>query len=226
MIMPCSQANTSSTLKLYSLNLNLWTRKNVIVHHLITFIHEVTDLSETKKILNIQLNVLFVGDKMSSIYSVKPIRFGKAFGVFFIVSAILVALIGWWAILFEIGFSISHILSDYPLVERMTYLFVRLGLIISPPVIIVIGLLAMGKGPWILKEIVLEPDKIVFRRKNGKEIVLHEIKEVKKTRVGVNIKGHTSAGKLKTWSIGKSTFGKEEFIRFESDLARLYGEVK
>jgi len=128
--------------------------------------------------------------------------------------------------LFEIGFSISHILSDYPLVERMTYLFVRLGLIISPPVIIVIGLLVMGKGPWILKEIVLEPDKIVFRRKNGKEIVFHEIKEVKKTRVGVNIKGRTSAGKLKTWSIGKSTFGKEEFIRFESDLARLYGEVK
>ena len=224
--MPCSQANTSSTLKLYSLNLNLWTRKNVIVHHLITFIHEVTDLSETKKILNIQLTVLVVGDKMSSIYSVKPIRFGKAFGVFFIVSAILVALIGWWAILFEIGFSISHILSDYPLVERMTYLFVRLGLILSPPFMIIMGLLAMGKGPWILKEIVLEPDKIVFRRKNGKEIVLHEIKEVKKTRVGVNIKGRTSAGKLKTWSIGKSTFGKEEFIRFESDLARLYGEVK
>jgi len=163
---------------------------------------------------------------MSSIYSVKPIRFGKAFGVFFIVSAILVALIGWWAILFEIGFSISHILSDYPLVERMMYLFIRLGLIISPPVIIVIGLLVMGEGPWILKEIVLEPDKIVFRRKNGKEIVFHEIKEVKKTRVGVNIKGRTSAGKLKTWSIGKSTFGKEEFIRFESDLARLYGEVK
>ena len=224
--MPCSQANTSSTLKLYSLNLNIGIRKNVIVHHLITFIHEVTDLSETKKILNIQLTVLFVGDKMSSIYSVKSIRFGKAFGVFFIVSAILVALIGWWAILFEIGFSISHILSDYPLVERMMYLFIRLGLIISPPVIIVIGLLVMGEGPWILKEIVLEPDKIVFRRKNGKEIVFHEIKEVKKTRVGVNIKGRTSAGKLKTWSIGKSTFGKEEFIRFESDLARLYGEVK
>jgi len=226
MIMPCSHANTSSTLKLYSLNPNLWTRKKVIIHYLITFIHEVTDLSETKKILNIQLTVLVVGDKMSSIYSVKPIRFGKAFGVFFIVSAILVALIGWWAILFEIGFSISHILSDYPLVERMTYLFVRLGLILSPPFMIIMGLLAMGKGPWILKEIVLEPDKIVFRRKNGKEIVLHEIKEVKKTRVGVNIKGRTSAGKLKTWSIGKSTFGKEEFIRFESDLARLYGEVK
>jgi len=226
MIMPCSQANTSSTLKLYSLNPNLGTRKNVIIHYLITFIHEVTDLSETKKILNIQLTVLVVGDKMSSIYSVKPIRFGKAFGVFFIVSAILVALIGWWAILFEIGFSISHILSDYPLVERMTYLFVRLGLILSPPFMIIMGLLAMGKGPWILKEIVLEPDKIVFRRKNGKEIVLHEIKEVKKTRVGVNIKGRTSAGKLKTWSIGKSTFGKEEYIRFESDLARLYGEVK
>jgi len=226
MIVPCSQANTSSTLKLCSLNPNLGTRKNVIVHHLITFIHEVTDLSETKKILNIQLTVLVVGDKMSSIYSVKPIRFGKAFGVFFIVSAILVALIGWWAILFEIGFSISHILSDYPLVERMTYLFVRLGLILSPPFMIIMGLLAMGKGPWILKEIVLEPDKIVFRRKNGKEIVLHEIKEVKKTRVGVNIKGRTSAGKLKTWSIGKSTFGKEEFIRFMGDLARLYGEVK
>ena len=163
---------------------------------------------------------------MSSIYSVKPIRFGKAFGVFFIVSAILVALIGWWAILFEIGFSISHILSDYPMVERMTYLFVRLGLILSPPFIIIMGLLTMGKGPWILKEIVLEPDKIVFRRKNGKEIVLHEIKEVKKTRVGVNIKGRTAAGKLKTWSIGKSTLGKEKFILFKGDLARLYGEVK
>ena len=48
MIMPAAHANTSSTLKLYSLNLNLGTRKKVIVHYLITFIHEVTDLSETK----------------------------------------------------------------------------------------------------------------------------------------------------------------------------------
>jgi len=163
---------------------------------------------------------------MGSIYSVKPIRFGKAFGVLVIVLAILVALIGWWAILFEIGFSISYILDDYPLVERMEYLFIRLGLILSPPFLIVMGLLAMSKGPWILKEIVLEPDKIVFRRKNGKEIVLHEIKEIKKTRVGVNIKGRTSAGKLKTWSIGKATLGKEKFIQFKGDLARLYGEVK
>jgi hypothetical protein len=164
--------------------------------------------------------------KMGSIYSVRSIKFGKALGGLIIVLATLVALIGWWAILFEIGFSTSYILSDYPLVERMEYLFIRLGLILSPPFLILMGLLAMGKGPWILKEIVLEPDRIVFRRKSGKEIVLHEIKEVKKTRVGVNIKGRTAAGKLKTWSIGKSTLGKEEFIRFMGDLERLYGEVK
>jgi len=163
---------------------------------------------------------------MSEIYPVKPVRFGKAFGVLLIVLAILVALIGWWAILFEIGFSTSYILSDYPLVERIEYLFIRLGLIISPPVIIIMALLAMGKGPWILKEIVLEPNKIVFRRKNGKEIMFHEIKKIKKTRVGMNIKGRTASGKLKTWSVGKATLGKEEFIRFESDLERLYREVK
>lgn len=167
-----------------------------------------------------------MGDKMSEIYSVSQPKFGKALGVLIIVLAILIALIGWWAILFEIGFSISYILSDYPLVDRMMYLFIRLGLIIFPPFTIVIGLFAMGKGPWILKEIVLEPDKIVFRRKNGKEIVLHEIKEVKKTRIGVNIKGRTAAGKLKTWSIGKSTLGKEKFLLFKGDLERLYGEVK
>ena len=167
-----------------------------------------------------------MGDKMSAIYSVSQPKLGKALGVLIIVIAILIALIGWWAILFEIGFSTSYILSDYPLVDRMEYLFIRLGLILSPPFLIVMGLLAMGKGPWILKEIVLEPDKIVFRRKNGKEIVLHEIKEIKKTRVGVNIKGRTSAGKLKTWSIEKATLGKEKFIQFNGDLARLYGEIK
>lgn len=163
---------------------------------------------------------------MGSIYSVRQPKFGKALGVFVIILAILVALIGWWAILFEIGFSSSYILDDYPLVERMEYLVIRLGLILSPPFLIIMGLFAMGKGPWILKEIALEPDRIIFRQKNGKEIVFQEIKEIKKTRVGMNIKGRTSAGKLKTWSVGKATLGKEEFIRFESDLARLYGEVK
>jgi hypothetical protein len=163
---------------------------------------------------------------MSSTYSVSQPKLGKALGGLVIILAILVALIGWWAILFQIGFSTSYILSNYPLDERLMYLFIRLGLILFPPFLIILGLFAMGKGPWILKEIVLEPDRIIFRQKNGKEIVFQEIKEIKKTRVGMNIKGRTSAGKLKTWSVGKATLGKEEFIRFESDLARLYGEVK
>jgi hypothetical protein len=167
-----------------------------------------------------------MGDKMSVTYSIRQPKLGKALGGFLIILAILVAVIGWWAILFEIGFSTSYILGDYPLVERLQYLVIRLGLIIIPPFIIVVGLVAMGKGPWILKEIVLEPDKIVFRRKSGKETVFHEIKGIKKTRVGVNIKGRTAAGKLKTWSLGKATLGKEEFIRFMGDLECLYGEVK
>ena len=163
---------------------------------------------------------------MSPIYSINTPKLAKALGVLLIVLAILVALIGWWAILYEIGFSTSYILSDYPLVERMMYLFIRLGLILAPPFMIIIGLVALRIGPWFLKEIVLEPDRIVLRQKNGKEITLHEIKEMKTIRVGVNIKVRTEAGKLTTWTVGKSMLGKKKFTMFKDDLESLYGEVK
>lgn len=93
-----------------------------------------------QKILNIQLIVLSVGFIVSEIYAVKLTRFAKALGVFFIVCAILIAIICWWTVLFEIGFSISYVLSDYPLVERIGYLFIGVGFILSPPFAIAIGL--------------------------------------------------------------------------------------
>ena len=81
------------------------------------------------------------------------------------------------------------------------------------------------EGPWFPKEIVLEPDRIVFRRKDGNELALYEIKEVKPYRLGLglDIVGRTAAGKQVTRHVWRPNLGEEEFIMFKSDLERLYG---
>lgn len=131
-------------------------------------------------------------------------------------------LIVWLIGLPEMGFDISYIMSDYPLFDRLMYLFIRLALIFFPPLSILIGVYAMGKGPLVLKEIVLEPDRIVFRRKDGNETILAEINEVKLIRIGLQIRGRTPTGKRIIKPVARASLGEERFTMFKSDLERFY----
>ena len=123
----------------------------------------------------------------------------------------------------EIGFSLAYIMSDYPLLDRIMYLFMRIMALLAPFIFLIIGLVGMGKGPWLDKEIELEPDRIVFRRKDGKELALYEIKEAEPHRLGLQIRGRTAAGKQVTRLVLQANLGEEEFAMFKSDLERLYG---
>lgn len=158
--------------------------------------------------------------QISSIYHIT--YRGKALGILLIVLAILIWVIGIPVVLFEIGFSLDYILSDFPLVERMMYLLIRVVLLFFPPFFILVGLWGIGKFRG-LKEIVLESDRMVFRRKDRKEFALYEITEVKPVRVGLTIRGRTAAGKLVTRSVLRKLLGDEQFTMFKRDLQRLYG---
>jgi hypothetical protein len=160
---------------------------------------------------------------MSSTYYLHPTRAGNAMGKLLICLGVVMILIVWLIGFPEMGFDISYILSDYPLIDRLMYLFIRIGLIVFPPLAVLIGFIAMGKGPWITTEVVLEPDRIIFRRKDGKETVLSEINEVKPIRVGLQIRGRTTTGKRATWPIARAALGEERFAMFKSDIERLYG---
>nr|KXH70471.1 MAG: hypothetical protein AM325_15860 [Candidatus Thorarchaeota archaeon SMTZ1-45] len=147
----------------------------------------------------------------------------KAVSMFLIICALFIMLLTYTIGLPEMGFSLDYIMSDYPLIDRIMYLFVRFTLVFAPLFFIIIGLHTMGKGPWVPKEIELEPDRIVFRRKDGKEQVLYEIEEAKPYRLGLQIRGRTSAGKQVTKPVLRASLGDEEFAMFKSDLERLYG---
>jgi hypothetical protein len=161
---------------------------------------------------------------MSSTYSIRLPRWGKALGAILVCCGLLMIPLFYLIGLPEIGFSISFVMSDHPLLVRIMYVLVRVVLLFAPPFSLLIGLLAAtGKSPWILKEIVLEPDRIVFRRRDGNELALYEIKEVKPYRFGLQIVGRTAAGKQVTRPVLRSNLGEEEFTMFKSDLERLYG---
>ncbi|MFW9913794.1 MAG: hypothetical protein ACFFEU_15050, partial [Candidatus Thorarchaeota archaeon] len=79
---------------------------------------------------------------MSSVYTIHPTRLGSAMGKLLICLGVLMILIVWLIGLPEMGFDISYIMSDYPLFDRLMYLFMRLALIFFPPFAILIGFIA------------------------------------------------------------------------------------
>jgi hypothetical protein len=163
-----------------------------------------------------------MGDKLSSTYTVYPTRLGRSMGGLVICLGALMIPLVYLIGLPEMGFDISYIMSDYPLFDRLMYLFIRITLIFFPPFAILAGLFARGKGPWVLKEIVLEPGRIIFRRKDENETVISEINEVKHIRIGLQIRGRTATGKRVIKPIVRAALGEERFTMFKSDLERLY----